>query len=154
MSQTTDHFDNAGPHRRFEILQQLPLLVHQVDVDSRAQPLPSRRGADGDGPGVCGVRPLLHVALLHQGGDDAAGRALVQEQPLGQGAQPQRAVLDQRLERVALRHRDVVTADLVAVAKLIDPNELRERKLQALGITLEVCGDGRVRGRMWLACRC
>ena len=47
-------------------------------------------------------------------------------------------MLNQRLERVALRDRDVVTADLVAVAKLIDPNELRERELQALGITLEI----------------
>jgi hypothetical protein len=139
-SQPPDDFDDSRPYGGFEILQELPLLVHQVGGDPRAQPLTPRRGADGHGPCVCGIRSLLDVTLLHQGGDDAAGRALVQEQAVGQSSQPERAVLHERLERVALRHRDVVTADLVSVAKLINPNELCQGKLQPLSVSLKICG--------------
>ena len=39
-------------------------------------------------------------------------------------------MLDDRLERVALRHRDVVAADAVAVAKLIDADEIGDRLVQ------------------------
>ena len=57
-------------------------------------------------------------------------------------------MLDDRLERVALRDRDVVAADAVAVAKLIDADKIGDRLVQApsvaverrlLGIAVAVC---------------
>ena len=46
-------------------------------------------------------------------------------------------VLDERLERVALRHRDVVAADTVAVAKLIDADKIGDRLVQGERVAVE-----------------
>ena len=87
---------------------------------------------------------LFDVALLHQGAHDAAGRALVEEQALGQRTEAQRAVLDQRLEGIALRHRDVVAADAIAIAELVDTHEICDGGLQGPGVAVE--GGGRTGG--------
>ena len=91
-----------------------------------------RRGAT-----ILGVRALLDVSLPNQGADDAAGGALVQEQPVRQRAEAHGTVLDDRLERVALRHRHVVAADAVAVAKLVDADKIGDRLVQAASVAVE-----------------
>jgi hypothetical protein len=47
------------------------------------------------------------------------------------------AVLDDRLERVALSHRDIVAADAVAVPKLIDTHKIGNRLVQVEGVAVE-----------------
>ena len=47
-------------------------------------------------------------------------------------------MLDQRLERVALRDRDVVAADAIAVAELVHANEVGDRRLQRLRIAVKI----------------
>jgi hypothetical protein len=46
-------------------------------------------------------------------------------------------VLDDRLERVAPRPRDVVAADAVAVPKLIDTHKIGNRLVQLEGVAVE-----------------
>ena len=130
MREATEHLHHARSNVRIEILQELFLLVDQIVCDARAEPLALPRGAQRRGATVFGIRALLDVSLPNQGADDAAGGALVQEQPLRQRTEAQRTVLDDRLERVALRHRDVVAADAVAVPKLIDADEIGDRLVQ------------------------
>ena len=80
------------------------------------------------------------ISLLHQRADDPARRALVQKQSLRQRAQPHRRVLDERLQRVALRDGDVVAADAIAIPELVDPHELRDRRLEGGGVPFEIPG--------------
>ena len=131
LRQPTEHLHHARTNVRIEILQQLFLLVDEIVCDARAEPLALPRGAQRCGATILGVRALFDVSLSNQGADDAAGGALVQEQPLRQRTQAHRPVLDDRLERVALRDRDVVAADAVAVPKLIDADEIGDRLVQA-----------------------
>src|SRR5688572_14883957 len=46
-------------------------------------------------------------------------------------------MFDQRFERVALRHRHVVTANAVAVSELVDADEIRDGRLQGGGVVMK-----------------
>ena len=48
-------------------------------------------------------------------------------------------MLDQRFERVTLRDRNVVTANPVAIAELVDTDQIRHRRLKGLSVAIEVC---------------
>ena len=82
------------------------------------------------------VWALLDVPLLHQGVHHTARRALVEEETLRQFAQADRSMLDQRFERMALRHRNVVAANPVAIAELVDTDQIRDRCLEGLGVAI------------------
>jgi hypothetical protein len=77
------------------------------------------------------------VTLSFQGGDDPAGRALVEVQLGGELAQRAGPAPDEGLERVALRHRDVVAADAVPIAELVDAHEIGERGMDGGGVGLQ-----------------
>jgi hypothetical protein len=47
-------------------------------------------------------------------------------------------VLDQRLQCVALRNRDIVAADAIAIAELVDPDQVGHGRLKGLGVALKV----------------
>ena len=84
MREATEHLHDARTDVGIEILQQLFLLVDEIVRDARAEPLALPRGTQGCGATILGVRALLDVSLPNQGADDAAGGALVQEQPVRQ----------------------------------------------------------------------
>jgi hypothetical protein len=46
-------------------------------------------------------------------------------------------MFDEGLQRMALRDRDVVAADAIPIAKLVDANEVCDRCLQRLSVALE-----------------
>jgi hypothetical protein len=46
-------------------------------------------------------------------------------------------MFDERFQGVALRHRDVVAADAIAVAKLIDADQIGDGGLELRGISIE-----------------
>jgi hypothetical protein len=150
--ESTEDLHDARSNARIEILQELFLLADQIVCDARTEPLALPSGAQRCGATVFGIRALLDVSLPNEGADDAAGRALIQEQPLRQRAEAQWTVLDDRLERVALRHRDVVAADAVAVPKLIDADEIGDRLVQGERVAVERCLRGI--GRECLAQHC
>jgi len=135
--EATEHLHYAPSNVRIEILQELFLLIDEIVCDARAEPLSLPCGGQRCGAPVFGIRALLNVSLPNQGADDPAGRALVQEKPLRQRAEPQWTELDDRLERVALRHRDVVAADTVAVPKLIDADKIGDRLVQGERVAVE-----------------
>ena len=49
-------------------------------------------------------------------------------------AEPQRPMLHEHLQGVALRDRDVVAADPVPIPELVDADQLRQRPLERFGI--------------------
>src|SRR5687767_11545889 len=119
-SQSAQDADNARSNVRVEILKQLLLLLDEIAGDPRAKLAALAGRAQRDRPAVLCVGALLDIPFLDQRRHDATRRALVQEQPLCQATQSQWTVLDQRLQRIALRDGDVVAADPIPVAKLID----------------------------------
>jgi len=120
---------DAGPHLGVEIFEQLFLLRNEIVGDARTQPLPLPGRAQGRRAPIARVGLLLDVTFPDERGDDAAGGAFVEEQALRQGPQAHGPVRHERLERVALRDRHVVTADAVAIAELIDADEVGDRRL-------------------------
>ncbi len=98
---------------------------------------PWRVALKRDGATIPGVRALLDISLTNEAADHAAGGALIEEQPLGQRAEADGTVLDERLERIALRHRDVVATDAVAIPKLIDTDEVRDGGVQSDRVAVE-----------------
>jgi hypothetical protein len=135
--ETTEHLHHARSNVGIEIVQELLLLIDQIIRDPRAEPLTLPRGAQRCRATVPGIGALLDVFLPNQAANHATRGALVQEQALRQRAEAQRAVRDDRLERVALRHRYVVAADAVAVPKLIDADKIGNRLVQAAGVAVE-----------------
>jgi hypothetical protein len=135
--EATEHLHDACSNVRIEILQELFLLVDQIVDDARAEPLSLPCGAQRCRATVFSIRTLLNVSLPNQGADDAAGRALVQEQAIRQRAEAQWTVLNDRLERVTLRDRDVVAADAVAVPKLIDADKIGDCLVQGEGVPVK-----------------
>src|SRR5690606_27761443 len=86
-------------------------------------------------------------ALALEAVDHAARGALVQVQVRGEVVEGERAALDQGFQRVALRDRDVVAADAVAVAELVDADQVGQRPLERGRITGELrVAAGRQRG--------
>jgi len=148
VDEATEHLDDACANVRLELLQELFLLVDQIGRDPRAEPLALPSGPQRGGATILGIRALFNVSLPNETADHAAGCALIQEQPLGQRAEALWTVLDERLEGVALRHGDVVAADAVAIAKLIDADQIGDRFVQRLRVTVE----GRLHG-MGRECR-
>jgi hypothetical protein len=45
-------------------------------------------------------------------------------------------MLDQSLKRVALRHRNVVAANPVAISELVDTDQIRDGCLERLGVAI------------------
>ena len=137
MRQPAQNSNHAGPDVGIEVLKQQLLLVDEITGDAGAEAAALSGRAQSDRSTVLGVGALLDISFLHQRRHDATRRALVQEQSLRQAAEAQRTVLDQRLERIALSDRDVVAADPVSIAKLIDPHQIGDRGLQIRGIAIE-----------------
>ena len=92
--EAAEHLDHARSNVGIEILQELFLLADQIIRDARAEPSALPCGAQGCRATIFGVRALLNISLSNQGADDAAGGALVQEQPLRQRTEAQGTVLD------------------------------------------------------------
>ena len=125
--QPPEDLDDARTNLRIEILQQLFLLLDQILGDPRAQPLSGARRVQRRRPSIRRVLARFHIALSNQRADDTAGGALVEEQPFGQSAEPHRPMLGQRLERITLGYRDVVTTNAIPVTKLINPDQISDR---------------------------
>jgi hypothetical protein len=70
------------------------------------------------------VLAALHVGLALQPIDHAAGRTLVEIQVCGELVQGDRGSANESIERMALRDGYVVAADPVAVAKLVDADQI------------------------------
>ena len=146
MRESAKHRDHSVSNLGIEILQELLLLRDEIVGDARAESLALRV--------ACRVvaRPSLASArcstypFLTSVRDDAAGRALVEEQPLRERTEPHRAVLHERLERVALGDRDVVAADAIAVAELVDADQVGDGRVQRGGIAIERMPHGVLRG--------
>lgn len=138
MREPLNHLDDPGTNLGSQIPQQLFLLFDEIGRNPRAQPLPLARGGDQHRASIGGIRSLLHVSLSHQRIHYAAGCALIEKQTLRQRAQSQRAVLDQRFQRVALRHGDVVAADPITIAELVNADQVGDGGLEGLGIALKV----------------
>lgn len=138
MREPLNHLDDPGTNFRGQIPQQLLLLLDEIRRNPRTQSLPLARGVDEHRTPIGDVRALLDVPLSHQRVHHPAGRALVEKQAIRQGAQSHRAMLDQRLQRVALRDRDVMAADPVPIAELVDPDQVGDGGLKGLGVALKV----------------
>jgi len=128
---------DAAPNPWIKILQELLLLIDKVVRDPHAEAPTLARGVQGSRPSVLRVSSLRHVAFLHQRRDDAARRALVEEQSIGECVKPHRAMIDQGFQRIALRDRDVVAADAVAITKLVDADKIRDCGLEGGGVSVE-----------------
>jgi hypothetical protein len=120
-----------------EVLEQLLLLINEIVSDTGAQVAALSGYAHRDRAAILRVGGLLGVPLLRQRADYTTRRALVQEQSICQRTQPQGSVLHQRLKRVALGDGDVVTADPVSIAKLIDPHQIGDCGVQIGSIAIE-----------------
>ena len=135
--QPTDHLQDSGAHLGIEIVQKLALLLDQILSDARVQPLPLPRDVQCGRASVAHIRALCDVPLSNQRADDPTGRAFVEEQAFCKRVEPHRSVQDKGLERVALRHRNVVAADAVAVTELIHANEIGHGLLQRDRVAIE-----------------
>jgi hypothetical protein len=145
--QSSDDGDHAGANIRIEVDEQLLLLIHEIVGDPRAQ-IPSGTGSvQRNSAPIRGVRMLLGVPLLHERANDAARRAFVQEEALGQVTEAQWAMVDEGLERVALRDRDVVAADAIPIAELVHANEVGDGRLQSFSVSLQLRDGGRAPGQ-------
>jgi hypothetical protein len=128
---------HTTPNVWIQILQELLLLIDQVVRDSRAETPAFSRSVQGSRPAVLRISPLHDIPLLHQRRHDAARGALVEEQSIGECAEAQRAVLDQGFQRIALRDRNIVAADAVAISKLVHAHKIRDGRLEGDGVPLE-----------------
>jgi hypothetical protein len=81
-----------------------------------------------------GSFPSVQVALSLQGGDHTARGALVQAEVGGEVAEARRTPPNESLDRVALGHRDIVAADAIPIAELVDPDELRKGIVEPLSL--------------------
>ena len=135
--QPSNHVDNARPDVRIQIGQKCPLLVDQIVGDALAQVAASAGCTERGRATVAGIGVLFDVPLLDQGPHDSTGGALVQKQSRGQIVEAHRPVPDEHFQRVALGHRDVVAADPVAVAKLVDAHQIGDSGLERLRIALK-----------------
>ena len=121
-----------------EILQQLLLLLDQIVGDARVQPAAARRGVElqwrADPSPLRAARrsafftsvPTTRlVVLLSRNSRSASAPSRIGP------------VLDQRLERVALRDRDVVAADAIAVAELVDADQIGDGGLEGGGVAVK-----------------
>jgi len=131
--------DHTTPDFWIEILEELLLLVDEVVCDPRAKAAAALRGIQDSRSAVLSVSGGYDVPLLGQRRDDAARGALVEEEPAGERTEAHRAVFGERFERVTLRHRNVVAADPIAIAKLVDTNQVRDGGLEGLGVSIQ-CG--------------
>ena len=82
----------------------------------------------------------LTYRLRSSAGDHAAGRALVEVQLGRQLVEAARPAPEQRLQRVALGHRDVVAADPIAVAELVDAHQLGQGLVEGRRVRFEPGG--------------
>lgn len=136
--QPPDDVDDARADIGIEIDEELLLLLYEVRVDACAQVTSRARRAQRNGATVVRIISLLDIPLLDQSLDHPTRGALVQKQALSEVDQTHRSLLDECLERVTLGDRDVVTADLIAVAELVDANQLGNGGLEGLGVALKV----------------
>ncbi len=113
-----------------ELREQRLLLREDVGLDARVQPPPMGGGFEVQCPPVLRAGAALHQALLLQPVDHAAGSALVQVQLGRQLVERERLAQHHRLQGIALRDGDVVAADAVAVAELVDAHQLVQRVVQ------------------------
>src|SRR6185436_7455735 len=117
--------------------QEPALLFHQLLPDPIVE-APTRAGhAQSHSTTVLRMGGPGNVALPLQCRDHAAGGALVEIELRSELVQSAGPASEQGLDRIALRHRDVVAADRVPVPELVDTNQLRERRVQILRVLLE-----------------
>ena len=116
----------------------------------RVPDLPFQRAAglgrlEEHGPAVLRMRQASHVPLALEGVHHPARRALVEIELRREVVQGHPAPPHQRLQGIALGDRDVVAADPVTVAELVDPHQLRQGVVQRLGVPLQDGIGGRDR---------
>src|SRR5207237_1406784 len=128
--QTLDQFGGRLAHFFGKLREQALLLVDQVTADRLHETSPGDRRRQHHRPPIAGMGGTRDVALALEGGHDTAGRTLVEAQLGREVVQRDELPAQERVEGVALRGRDVVAADAVAVAELVDADEFRKRVLQ------------------------
>src|SRR5882724_6761573 len=132
-----EELDHGGARLRVEIGEEPALLAHDVALDPPVELAPGRGRREQQSAAVVRMRRAGHVALALQGVHHPARRAFVEIEIGREVVQGHRSLADQGLQAVALADRDVVAADAVAVTELVDPDQVRERVVELMGVPLQ-----------------
>ena len=119
-----DDLNGSAPGRRCDIGNHLLLLLNQILANSFIERSAARRHSQADRTRILQICETLHIAFAQQRPDDPARGALVEEESVRKGVQSHRTRFNHRFECIALRHRDVVAADAITIAKLIGAHEV------------------------------
>src|SRR5262252_9722411 len=120
IGKTTNQLSSTGTDFSGEARQNLSPLGDETLGDLCIEFLTGARRSEQYGALIAGMPRPRHISLALQSRDHAAGSALVEVQLAGQFVKGATVATNQHVECVALGDGDVVGADSVAIAKLID----------------------------------
>ena len=133
---------DAFAHFRGKACQQFGPLGDPVGSDPVVEPSASGRDVEEDGSGIAWVLRAPDIAFALEGCDDATRGALVEVQLRGKGVERGWPTSQESFQGIALGERDVVAANLVALAEEVGSDEVRERLVEGLDLPLK----DRIRG--------